>query len=406
MSLLLDREPLKFFDPIHGFIHLDAVESAFIRTPYFDRLRYIHQLGLAFWVYPGGRASRFEHACGVMHLASTIFDQVIKSPYGIACGLSQEEIGEWRRVLRLAALAHDLGHLPFSHHAEKALLGERGHEAITAHIISHMDEFFTQAGIKSCAVLKLALGPKQAGETLTPWERLLSSIITSDFCGADRMDYLLRDAYTTGLAHGRFDYKQLIDKLCIVEGDSLGIYASGIESIESLLVARYFMYKRLYYHPLVRTYAMHVSHVMEEHFPEATDMKHFLSLTDMEILAFIRGSAPGGVHLEALRRPEQCRFTPLEIALKGKQEEIDKELQALDVDPTLVEIKYSTKYERGAESSFPVLLESGALSRSDKLSPLLSSGELLKGHKYWIFAHPKVTDPLLSYTPQSFEWLF
>ena len=109
-------------DPIHVFIHLDDAERVVINSPHFQRLRYIHQLALTYHLYPGATHRRFEHSLGVMELAARIFDVVTArdhvdnetfnalKPLQCKCKLSY-----WRRVLRMAALCHDLGHLPFSH---------------------------------------------------------------------------------------------------------------------------------------------------------------------------------------------------------------------------------------------------------------------------------------------------
>lgn len=404
MTLLTDSSHLKLFDPIHGFIDCDPIEAELIRTPYFERLRSIHQLGLAFWVYPGGRASRYEHTLGVMEVASRIYDRIISSPYSIDPGLSSEELFAWRRLLRLAALVHDLGHLPLSHHAERALLGERGHEAITAQIVEELAGFFDAAELPS-SVLKIALGPAKCAElgysfVFSSWEKLLASIITSDFCGADRIDYLLRDAQTTGLVHGRFDHAQLIDKLCIVDDGepALGIYASGLESIESLLIARYFMHKRLYYHPQVRTLAMHASHIMSEYFPHAAAKEHFLEVTDLEVLSFIRSAKGSHPHLDALRF-ESERYRPLEITPIGDQKAIRDELAGVPgIDAT-----YSTLMETKDLGDFPALLADGETAACTQLSPLLAA-KLPIGARYWIFAHPSSINQLMELSPSTFSW--
>jgi HD superfamily phosphohydrolase len=119
----------EFRDPIHNFISVRSDERKVIDSPPFQRLRDIHQLAMTYLVYPGATHTRFEHSLGVMELASRIFDVVTK-PYNVTHDVvrdiipDQDSLAYWRTVLRLAALFHDVGHLPFSHAAEKDLLPE------------------------------------------------------------------------------------------------------------------------------------------------------------------------------------------------------------------------------------------------------------------------------------------
>lgn len=116
-------------DPIHTFVRLDSAERQVLDSRPFQRLRHIHQLALTCLVYPGATHKRFEHSLGVMELASRVFDTVTSSVNvtdRVRDRLRQldnrDELAYWRRVLRMAALCHDLGHLPFSHAAEQYLL--------------------------------------------------------------------------------------------------------------------------------------------------------------------------------------------------------------------------------------------------------------------------------------------
>jgi len=118
-------------DPIHNFIRIDSNERKVLDSRPFQRLRYIHQLGLTYLVYPGATHRRFEHSLGVMELAGRVYD-IITNPTNIFHDNVRDvvplqdkyELQYWRRVLRMAALCHDLGHLPFSHAVEKDLLPE------------------------------------------------------------------------------------------------------------------------------------------------------------------------------------------------------------------------------------------------------------------------------------------
>ncbi|MBM3184405.1 MAG: HD domain-containing protein, partial [Chlamydiae bacterium] len=220
----------KIFDPVHGFITFDESEKDLIDSLPFQRLHYIHQLGIAYLVYPGATHTRFEHSLGVMHLSTLMFDKICKSVrpdvFHFVPRKGSSEYLYWRRVLRMAALCHDLGHLPFSHVAEQDLLSSFGHEAWTLKIIesSHLKSIWEKLK-KSPAYLedlierdivedikKVSIGDAKwkalTGKGLSPWERIVSELITGDFFGADRIDYLLRDARSTGVVYGLFDYHQ------------------------------------------------------------------------------------------------------------------------------------------------------------------------------------------------------
>ena len=131
-------------DPVHGFIRLDSDERAVLDSKPVQRLRNVHQLAMEYLVYPGATHKRFEHSLGVMDLAGRVYDTITRSDlvHDEIRRLFREDIESedqkryWRRVLRMAALCHDIGHLPFSHAAEVELLPEGWtHEAITAELI-------------------------------------------------------------------------------------------------------------------------------------------------------------------------------------------------------------------------------------------------------------------------------
>lgn len=128
-------------DPIHNFIQLDRRERAFVDSQPFQRLRHINQLALSPLVYPGATHKRFEHSLGVMHLAQRVFDIVTK-PENIHPDIEhiipdKDDLPYWRTVLSLGALAHDIGHIPFSHAAEKRLLPKGAdHETLTLDLLA------------------------------------------------------------------------------------------------------------------------------------------------------------------------------------------------------------------------------------------------------------------------------
>jgi len=296
-------------DPIHIFIKVDNREREIIDSKPFQRLRSIHQLALTYLVYPGATHRRFEHSLGVMELAGRVFDVVTNTEnikFSSVASIIPDpgELPYWKRVLRAAALCHDIGHLPFSHAAEKELLpAKRDHEDLT---VSLIDSEFLGSIWKSGTpinpehVKKLAVGKKKLGAVeFSEWEAILSEIIIGDALGVDRIDYLLRDSHHAGVAYGRFDHHRLIDSIRILprsteEGGSteptLGIEDGGLHSAEALLLARYFMYEQVYFHPIRRIYDIHLKEFMLDYFGDdryPLDLNKHLNITDNEITAAI-----------------------------------------------------------------------------------------------------------------------
>ena len=312
----------KIYDSVHGFIPFDEFEKELIDSLPFQRLHYIHQLGIAYLVYPGATHTRFEHSLGVMHLATLMFEKICKSirpdVFHFVPRKGSSDYLYWRRVIRMAALCPDLGHLPFSHVAEKDLLGRAGHEVWTLKIIdsaylkpvwdklkaspSYLEDLIERDIVED--IKKIAIGEEKwkevTGKTLSPWERIVSEVITGDFFGADRIDYLLRDAKSTGVAYGLFDYHQLIEMLRILPsadrgGDELllGIDENGLESCEALLLARHFMHRRIYQYSSVKAYNFHLRRYMKAVFFKKMleSVDDFLSVSDTDVISALNKAA-------------------------------------------------------------------------------------------------------------------
>ena len=309
-------------DPIHVFVRLDSDERNVLDSKPFQRLRNIHQLGMTYLLYPGATHRRFEHSLGVMELASRVFDVVTRTENvtdEVRAALPQiandDQRAYWRRAIRMAALCHDLGHLPFSHTAEKQLLPEGwGHERLTGEIIKDTEMQKIWEGVtpplRTDDLIKLAIGPKNAPPefSFTNWETILSEIIVGDVFGVDRMDYLLRDSHHIGVAYGKFDHFRLIDTLRILpappsdesETDigtrelSLGVEDGGLQSAEALLLARYFMYSQVYLHPVRRIYDIHLQDFLRNWLEDgmfSTELEKHLDLTDNEVSVAISKAA-------------------------------------------------------------------------------------------------------------------
>lgn len=244
----------RLFDSVHGFIHLSVIEKQLLDHPAFIRLHYLHQLGLTYLVYPGATHSRFEHSLGVMHLATKMYDQ-----------LFSDNLSHFRQAVRLGALCHDLGHLPFSHTLEKDLLGECGHEKKTLQIIESLKDvtIFKEQEVKHPGFLKLvkkiAVSPNifqevHPEESYDDLERILSSLVSGDYFGADRIDYLMRDSQCTGVSVGFLDFPQLIEMLTIQnleDRPQIVLKEEGLHAVEGLLLARHYMHQRVYCHGAV-----------------------------------------------------------------------------------------------------------------------------------------------------------
>lgn len=369
----------KIYDPVHGFIRLSLLERDLIDSFAFQRLHYIHQLGVSYLVYPGASHTRFEHSLGVMEVATQIFDKIVEhSPYRP----DEESLKYWRQVVRFAALCHDLGHLPFSHVAEKKILGKEGHEMWTLALIESsflspiweklLELFPGKKGVED--VIKTSIGEaklqsmqgKWQKVEFSAWERVMSQIVTGDFFGADRIDYLLRDARCTGVSYGLFDYHQLIEMLRIVPsaqagGLTLGVEENGIESCEALILARHFMHKRVYQHPSVQAYAFHMARFMEKIYQRdmpLLSLGKYLSYTDNEILSELKVAFLDPKHIghqDALPLfVRENRYIAVELPENIEQERVIDWQKRCNIADERVEFFL---YDSGkkAAPSFPVL---------------------------------------------------
>ena len=321
-------------DPIHVFVRLDGDERKVLDSRPFQRLRYIHQLALTHLVYPGATHKRLEHSLGVMELAGRVFD-IVTNTDNVTDEVrslldplkNPDQLAYWRRVLRMAALCHDVGPLPFSHAAEQELLPEGwDHERLTREIIcsGEMRPIWDHVTppLRPNDIMKLAIGPKKAPDLdFTDWEAILSEIIVGDAFGVDRMDYLLRDSHHAGVAYGRFDHYRLVDTLRILTIDSqgsrepvLGVEEGGIQSTEALMLARYFMYSQVYFHPVRRIYDIHLKDFLKEWLEDgafSTDIDKHLTMSDDEIMVALRNASmqqKARGHVHACRIMERRHF--------------------------------------------------------------------------------------------------
>ncbi len=207
-----------------------------------QRLRYIRQLGHAFLVYPGATHSRFEHALGAYHLARRALATLEER--GDLAAIPEEE----QLAVRLAALLHDIGHYPFSHALEEA--GFPSHEAIGVRRLGEGELGDLLRGIGGDAFIARIAGMIQ-GSGASPLGGLVSGSLD-----LDKIDYLSRDARQCGVPYGTVDVDRLLASLCVVagaDGNEVGVHEKGVSALESLLFAKYQMYRNVYWHHAVRS---------------------------------------------------------------------------------------------------------------------------------------------------------
>lgn len=304
-------------DPIHGSIEITAAERQVIDSRFYQRLRHIKQLGFADVAFPGGTHSRYSHGIGAMSVASRLFDALYKE-----LPISAADRARLRQTLRLAVLLHDLGHPPLSHTSERilpkrSLLGlpawtgpgegdQATHEDMTLLLIlqSGLSDTIRQAvsdlGIKPEHVAGLVCGrsdPKDDPFTIGGVHHgpLLRQIVSSEL-DADRMDYLLRDSFFTGVNYGRYDLDWIVQNVAPVEQGGelfLGMSHRGVFAFEDFLLSRYHMFVSLYYHYASINFEQLLMRFYEtspDEFVIGPDPEAYVSVDDIALISALRQS--------------------------------------------------------------------------------------------------------------------
>jgi hypothetical protein len=229
-------------DPLWNNIRVDREALAVLDTPPFQRLRYIRQLGHAFLVYPGATHSRFEHALGTYHLARRTLG--LFAERGDLGGTAAWEPA----AIRLAALLHDVGHYPFSHALEEA--GLESHETLARRRLAEPE----LAAVLAASGLPDA--PTVIADLILGSSRSALQGLISGSLDLDKIDYLTRDARMCGVPYGTVDVDRLLHSLTVIEGPEgaqVGVHEKGLSALESLLFAKYQMYRNVYWHHGVRS---------------------------------------------------------------------------------------------------------------------------------------------------------
>lgn len=230
-------------DPLWSNIRIDAEALGVLDSEPFQRLRYIRQLGHAYLVYPGATHTRFEHALGAYHLARRALSLLAER--GELSAVPAEEV----TLVRLAALLHDVGHYPFSHALEEA--GLPSHETLAVEHLAHPDlrVVLERTGINAPARRIAAL---ISGASPSPLQGLISGSLD-----LDKIEYLTRDARMCGVPYGAVDVDRLLHSITLVtlpDGRcAVGVHEKGLSALESLLFAKYQMYRNVYWHHAVRS---------------------------------------------------------------------------------------------------------------------------------------------------------
>jgi hypothetical protein len=336
-----------------------------------------------------------------MELAGRVFDIVTKDQ-----NVSEEvrkflpEINQekkktyWRNVLRMAALCHDIGHLPFSHAAEDKLLPEAwNHEKLTREIIlsNEMQSIWATMTppLRPEDIVKLAVGQRKASDLkFSRWETILSEIIVGDAFGVDRIDYLLRDSYHTGVSYGRFDHHRLLETLRILPSPetrepALGVEYGGLQSAEALVIARYLIYSQVYFHSVRRIYDIHLCDFLTKWLGGgkfSTELESHLSMTDNEVTAGLCSAAydsskPGHESARRIICREHFR-----VMYERNPADLDVNPEAASAIFTAAvknfgaECIRSDKYtQKGGSHDFPVLQRDGNSVHSMDLSGTLGA---------------------------------
>jgi HD superfamily phosphohydrolase len=287
-------------DPVWNNIRVDGLALQLVDTPVFQRLRYIRQLGLAYLVYPGATHTRFEHALGAYHLCKITLG--LLKEYDELKDVSDAEC----TIALVAALLHDVGHYPFSHALEE--IGAVHHEDVAGPLI--------ETGVIA-QVLRRHIGgdaPERVlalirGQSKSPLQGLISGSLD-----LDKIEYLKRDAHMCGVPYGEIDVDRLINSLMLVRAPEsgetvVGVAEKGLSALESLLFAKYQMYRNVYWHHAVRSAtAMYKRLVDDACRNRILTNDQLVQFTDEALLYYLSSQAPSSL-LQAMRSRQLYKRT-------------------------------------------------------------------------------------------------
>ena len=279
-------------DPLWNNIALDDLAIRLVDTRAFQRLRYVRQLGLAYLVYPGATHTRFEHALGTWHLAGRTLEMLQGR------GEIKGETGRDARIVAAAALLHDIGHYPFSHALEE--IGAPHHEDVAGALLTRGEiaDVLRQLVADDAPERVVEL---IRGRSTSPLQGLISGSLD-----LDKIEYLKRDALMCGVPYGEIDVDRLIHSLTLVRDpvtgrSAIGVSEKGLSALESLLFAKYQMYRNVYWHHAVRSAtAMYKRLVADAIDSGALRVSELASYNDEALLHQLEERAPSPL-LQGLR---------------------------------------------------------------------------------------------------------
>jgi HD superfamily phosphohydrolase len=289
-------------DPLWNNIRVDPRALRLVDTPVFQRLRYVRQLGWAYLVYPGATHARFEHALGAYHLAGITLRRLEEE------GALREVADDEPAIVRAALLLHDVGHYPFSHALEE--IGAPHHEDVARPLITSgevaqvLREIAPDAPERILALVR--------GRSNSPLQGLVSGSLD-----LDKIEYLRRDAFMCGVPYGEIDVERLLNALTLAVDPSMGRLAiavreKGLSALESLLFAKYQMYRNVYWHHAVRSATSMYKRLVEDALAaRVLEVQELATFTDEALLHTLetRMSSPllhGLRHRQLYKRAFEC----------------------------------------------------------------------------------------------------
>jgi uncharacterized protein len=279
-------------DPLWNNVRVDETALRLVDTPVFQRLRYVRQLGWAYLVYPGATHSRFEHALGTYHLAGRTL--ALLADKGELSGVPADD----PRVVTIAALLHDVGHYPFSHALEE--IGAPHHEEVARPLITTgevADVLASELSADAAERVFALIG----GKSESPLQGLVSGSLD-----LDKIEYLKRDALMCGVPYGEIDVDRLLHSLTLVQDPGngrtvVGVTEKGLAALESLLFAKYQMYRNVYWHHAVRSATCMYKRLVDGALAcRALDVRSLATFSDEQLLHHLEERAPSPL-LSALR---------------------------------------------------------------------------------------------------------